>query len=209
MARKRSAQAHRKVLEAALGLFAECGIDATSMDAIAEASGVSKATIYKHWPDKDTLCLEVLSHLHGLDEEPPSFDAGDLRADLIAQLSYQPAQDRKEMKDRIMPHLMAYGARHRVFGERWRARAIERPVNLVKQILRRAKARGELSENLDLEIGAALLMGPMIYRHIFGSSLSSKLPADFVDYVVDTFRAGNAGKVPRRSQSKSKRSKMR
>ena len=48
MPRTRSADAHRKVLDAALELFAERGIDATSMDAIAEASGVSKATIYKH-----------------------------------------------------------------------------------------------------------------------------------------------------------------
>ena len=60
MARPRSAQAHKKVLDAAVQLFSERGIDATSMDAIAEASGVSKATIYKHWQDKDALCLEVM-----------------------------------------------------------------------------------------------------------------------------------------------------
>ena len=40
------------MLEASLSLFAKDGIDATSMDAIAEVSGVSKATIYKHWHDK-------------------------------------------------------------------------------------------------------------------------------------------------------------
>ncbi len=55
MARPRSAQAHKKVLDAAVLLFSERGIDATSMDAIAETSGVSKATIYKHWQDKDEL----------------------------------------------------------------------------------------------------------------------------------------------------------
>ena len=59
MGRPRSAEAHTKVLLAAVHLFAEQGIEATSMDSIAEASGVSKATIYKHWQDKDALCLEV------------------------------------------------------------------------------------------------------------------------------------------------------
>src|SRR5215475_10615876 len=112
MARPRSIAAHRNVLEAALSLFAERGIDATSMDAIAETSGVSKATIYKHWRDKDKLCLEVLCYLHGVDEEPPIFDSGDFRADLIAQLNYQPAAHRKEMKERIMPHLIAYSSRN-------------------------------------------------------------------------------------------------
>src|ERR1700710_1853744 len=100
MARPRSAQAHTKVLNAAVELFSERGIDATSMDAIAETSGVSKATIYKHWPDKDNLCLEVLSYLHGLDEEPPVFNSGDYRADLIAQLQYQPAADRQALTEK-------------------------------------------------------------------------------------------------------------
>src|SRR6516164_2146178 len=53
MARSRSTEAHDKVLRAALGLFGERGIDATSMDAIAQASGVSKATIYNHWADEE------------------------------------------------------------------------------------------------------------------------------------------------------------
>ena len=62
------------MLDAAARLFADHGIDATSMDAIAEASSVSKATIYKHWPDKGALCLEVMSSLHG--PEPFPLDPG-------------------------------------------------------------------------------------------------------------------------------------
>ena len=46
--------------------MAERGIESTSMDAIAEASGVSKATIYNHWADKEALLLEVMADLHGL-----------------------------------------------------------------------------------------------------------------------------------------------
>ena len=61
MVRQRSEEAHRKVVHAAIRLFAKQGIDATSMDSIADASGVSKATIYKHWEDKDALALEALS----------------------------------------------------------------------------------------------------------------------------------------------------
>src|ERR1700761_8350927 len=166
MARTRSATAHRNVLEAAVKLFAERGIDATSMDAIAEISGVSKATIYKHWRDKDELCLEVLGYLHGADEEPPVFDSGDLRADLIAQLNYQPAAHRKEMKERIMPHMIAYSARNRAFGEQWRTRVLERPRAQLRDMLKRGIQRGKLVKSLDPEIGIALLMGPMLYRHV-------------------------------------------
>ena len=189
MARPRSITAHRKVLEAALSLFADRGIDATSMDAIAEASGVSKATIYKHWRDKDKLCLEALGYLHGADEETPVFDSGDMRADLIAQLNYQPAAHRKEMKERIMPHLMAYAARNRAFGDQWRSRVMERPRAQLRDMLKRGVARGKLAKSLDPEIGVALLIGPMFYRHVFVNRFGGKLPSDFATHVADAFIA--------------------
>ena len=189
MVRPRSALAHGKVLKAAVDLFAERGIDATSMDAIAEASGVSKATIYRHWPDKDSLVLEVLSYLHGLDEEPPVFDSGDFRADLIAQLRYQPAADRKSLRDRIVPHLMAYASTNRAFGATWRSRVVEPARVALRNIIRRGEKRGILRPGIDPEIGIALLLGPMIYRHVFVSKLGEKTPRDLEVHVADAFLA--------------------
>ncbi|HZY72557.1 MAG TPA: TetR/AcrR family transcriptional regulator [Edaphobacter sp.] len=192
MARPRSVEAHRKVLQAAAGLFAERGIDSTSMDAIAEASGVSKATIYKHWPDKDALCLEVLGYIHGLDEEPPVFDSGDFRADLIATLRHQPAADRQATKEKIWPHLMAYSARNRAFGDAWRARVIE-PARLgLAAMIRRGERLGILRTGIDPEIGIALLLGPMIYRHIFVQRLGRRAPKDLEVHIVDAFLAAFA-----------------
>jgi AcrR family transcriptional regulator len=192
MARPRSVEAHRKVLEAAAGLFAEQGIYATSMDSIAEASGVSKATIYKHWPDKDALCLEVLGYVHGLDEEPPVFDSGDFRADLIAAMRHQPAADRQAMKEKIWPHLMAYSARNRAFGDAWRARVLE-PARLgLAAMIRRGERLGVLRAGIDPEVGIALLLGPMIYRHIFVQRLGQNAPKDLEVHVVDAFLAAFA-----------------
>jgi len=192
MARPRSIQAHRKVLEAAAELFAQQGIDATSMDAIAESSGVSKATIYKHWPDKDALCLEVLGYVHGLDEKPPVFDSGDFRTDLIDQLRYQPAANRKEMKDKIWPHLMAYSARNRAFGDAWRAKVLEPARIGLTASIKRGEKLGVLKPGIDPEIGIALLLGPMMYRHIFAQRLGQNAPKDLEVHVVDAFLAAFA-----------------
>src|SRR5580765_574142 len=90
MVRPRSIEAHDKVLNAALALFAERGIEATSMDAIAQASGVSKATIYNHWNDKEALLLEVMLMVNGLDREPEDVDTGDLQRDLTTVLTRKP-----------------------------------------------------------------------------------------------------------------------
>jgi AcrR family transcriptional regulator len=189
MARPRSAQAHNKVLVAAVELFSERGIDATSMDAIAEGSGVSKATIYKHWPDKDALCLEVMGYLHGLDEEPPVFDSGNFRADLIAQLQYQPAADRKALREKMVPHMIAYASRNQVLGVAWRARVIEPARVALTNIIRRGERRGVLRHGIDPEVGISLLLGPMMYRHIFGQKAGQKVPKDLEVQVADAFLA--------------------
>jgi AcrR family transcriptional regulator len=192
MARPRSAEAHKKVLQAAVQLFSERGIDVTSMDAIAESSGVSKATIYKHWHDKEALCLEVMGYLHGLDEESPVFDSGDLRADLIAQLQYQPAADRKALREKMAPHMIAYASRNRAMGAAWRAKVVEPARVALTNIIQRGEKRGLLRRGIDPEIGIALLLGPMIYRHIFVSKAGGKAPKDLEVHVADAFLAAFA-----------------
>jgi len=194
--RPRSAQAHEKVLEAAIELFAERGIDAASMDAIAESSGVSKATIYKHWPDKDTLALEVLAHLFGLDEELPTYDSGNFRADLIAQLRCEPAPERKALREKIMPHLIAYASRNQEFGLAWRNQAVEPGRLAIANLIRRGEKRGVLKRGIDTEVGIALLLGPMIYGKFFLTrKLGRKCPDNLEEYAVDAFLAafGRAG----------------
>jgi AcrR family transcriptional regulator len=193
MARPRSALAHKKVLTAAVELFSERGIGATSMDAIAEASGVSKATIYKHWPDKDRLVLEVMGYLHGLDEEPPVFDSGgdpgDFRADLIAQLQYQPAADRQAMREKMMPHMIAYASGNPVLGAAWRARVVEPARIALTNLIKRGEKRGILRHGIDPEVGIALLLGPMMYRHVFTHKMGRKGPRNLEVQVADAFLA--------------------
>jgi AcrR family transcriptional regulator len=169
MARQRSLQAHQQVLEAASQLFAERGIDRTSMDAIAEVSGVSKATIYKHWTDKEALLLEVMVRVSGLDERP-LFDSGDARRDLIAVLSHKPPAGRAERAQQIAPHLIAYSAHNQKFGRTWRATAIDPPRREINQILSRALKNRELAPSLDLDLALTLLLGPMLYAKIFCAS---------------------------------------
>jgi AcrR family transcriptional regulator len=186
MVRPRSTRAHDKVIQAALSLFAERGLDATSMDAIAERSGVSKATIYKHWADKESLALEAMTRLHVPDLESLVVKSGDLRADLIAVLGYQPALRYSDLKTRIMPHLMAYAARNPSFGLAWRARVIEPPRAQLRSLLAQAQRDGLLSPALEIDVAIALLLGPMMYTHMT-KLMGASLPANMAERVVDAF----------------------
>src|SRR6266851_8316804 len=55
----------RRILNAALKLFAHEPYQAVTMDRVAEAAGVAKGTLYLYFPSKDALYLGILSD--GLD----------------------------------------------------------------------------------------------------------------------------------------------
>jgi AcrR family transcriptional regulator len=172
------------VIDAALELVASKGLDATSMDAIAEASGISKATIYKHWPDKDALLLEVMAEANGLHDRP-AFNSGDTRADIVAVLSYRP-EDRAELRERIMPHFMAYSARNPAFGDAWRVMVMEPPRQELRRLLMQGTGRRELTPKLDTELSLSLLLGPIIYWYVFLRRRTDD-PTQLAEAVVDAF----------------------
>jgi AcrR family transcriptional regulator len=170
MTRTRSPEAHEKVLHAALALFGQRGIEAASMDAIARAAAVSKATIYNHWHDKEALLLEVMLYVNGLHREPDDIDTGDLERDIATILSRKPPGEFAEARDRITPALIAYSAVHPEFGTLWRRRVMDPPQRCLKKVLRRGIDHGELPADLDMDLAMALLLGPMLFNHIFSKN---------------------------------------
>jgi AcrR family transcriptional regulator len=167
MVRSRSTDAHEKVLRAALDLFAERGIEAASMDAIAQQSGVSKATIYNHWEDKEALLMEVMGFIHGLDRDREEVDTGDVCRDLSTVLTRRHPEEMEALHQRIVPALIAYSATHNEFGKAWRNRVMEPPRTAIRAILRRGIERGLLKHSLNIEHSIAMLLGPVLYVHIF------------------------------------------
>ncbi len=59
--RERNRQANQqKLLEAALAVFSAMGYSGASMDAVAEAAGLSKPTLYKYFDSKETLFAAMM-----------------------------------------------------------------------------------------------------------------------------------------------------
>ena len=186
MVRPRSLEAHEKVLHAALALFGERGIEGASMDRIATAAGVSKATIYNHWPDKEALLLEVMLWVNGLTRERDDPDSGSLERDLTIVLSRRPPRLFDEARKRITPSLIAYSATHKEFGLTWRNSVMEPPRQCLRRILRRAQRRDQLQPSLDLDAAMAILLGPMLYQHIFEKG-ARRSRTDIAACVAQTF----------------------
>jgi AcrR family transcriptional regulator len=54
-------EVRRRILEAAGRMLLERGLEATSLEAVAEAAGFSKGAVYSNFGGKDELCFEALS----------------------------------------------------------------------------------------------------------------------------------------------------
>ena len=72
------------ILRTAVKVLVEQGLDAVTHPHLAQAAGYSRATLYNHWPTRDALLRDAFL-LRGSGEH--STPSGDLRADLIAELT--------------------------------------------------------------------------------------------------------------------------
>jgi len=187
MARKPSIEAHQKVLKSAGMLFAARGIDATSMDAIAADSGVSKATIYKHWKDKNALLLEIVSELHGGEVTAAIDESKDLRADLITRLSHRMAQEQSECHERIIPHVITYAMRNPEFGMACKTQMVEHQRTQFDRIVQRGIDEGTLDSSMNREVGIAMLFGVASYQRMQMVPGKGQISPGFIEEFVDAF----------------------
>jgi AcrR family transcriptional regulator len=70
--RPRSQQARRAVLDAARAIVEKGGYAAATIEAIAARAGVAKTTIYRWWPNRAALVVELLMEMAARAVPPPS-----------------------------------------------------------------------------------------------------------------------------------------
>jgi AcrR family transcriptional regulator len=173
---------HEAIIEAVLDLLAEgVAIEALSMDAIAARAGVGKATIYRRWDNKEDLLLETILKLKG---KPPEPVGESVREDLIRLLSVVGKKDERAMK--IMPCILPEVARSAAAYRIWQEVAEPRR-EVMRGVLRRGIANGELRPDLDIEIALAVLTSPvMLHRMLrWHPGLDDELlPSQVVDTVL-------------------------
>ncbi|QDP97876.1 TetR/AcrR family transcriptional regulator [Microlunatus elymi] len=160
-AARRSESSRKAILAATEELCRENGYRKLTIEAIAARAGVGKTTIYRWWPSRGAIVLELLDETATVGTAPPN--TGDLAADLRALL--------QEVIDIIVPAdtspgvgLMAESLQDPELGRALRERLIEPRIETFKQRLRQAQDAGQLPADADLEVALDLLYGPIYHR---------------------------------------------
>jgi AcrR family transcriptional regulator len=182
--RPRSQKAQKAVLDAAAELMLEHGLSAVSMDAVAQRAGVSKATIYRWWPTKETLALDAL-YSEWAAARPTPRDTGSLRGDLLSLLRPWARLAVSRPYGRVLAALLTEAQADPAFAAEYRQRVVEPRREQARDVLRRAIDRGEIPATTKIEVILDLLYGPLYHRLLHGHApLNDRFVRDVVDTVL-------------------------
>jgi AcrR family transcriptional regulator len=182
--RPRSERAHRAILQAANELLENEGFAAVTVEAIAERAGVSKATIYRWWPNRAAVVMD--GFLSIVSSEIPFPHTGHAREDIRIHMR-RLSEAFSGNLGRTVAALIAEGQADPELAEALRSRWLSVRRTEAREILELGIERSELREDLDPEVAVDVLYGPIYYRMLVGHA---PLDEDFADTLADHVFAG-------------------
>lgn len=180
---RRSPRTEAAILEATVALLAEQGVGGLTIDGVAARAGVGKATIYRHWSSKNALVMESTASLTRHPEPP---DTGCVRDDLVIMLDGLRRSISTPPLAGLLVSLVDAAERDPELAELHTSFATERRSKLLS-VLQRGVDRGQLPPDLDCDLAADLLVGPLFYRRLVSRR---EVDAELLERAVDTVLAG-------------------
>ncbi|WP_030778619.1 TetR/AcrR family transcriptional regulator [Streptomyces sp. NRRL S-920] len=161
--RRRGAVLEQAILDAALEQLSTVGWNGLTMEGVAAGAQTGKAAVYRRWPSKEDLVVDALrAGLPGFDSAP---DLGSVRDDLLELCGKM----REAMFSR--PGVALRAVLHEcdtVTAERFHdvifAGVIEPGVRLIKEVVRRGIARGEVRSGGTDDYVCDVIPAMLMYR---------------------------------------------
>ncbi|OLT00020.1 hypothetical protein BJF90_36680 [Pseudonocardia sp. CNS-004] len=157
--RPRSREADAAILAAALDLLLERGVEATSIEQVARRAGVTRATVYRRFPDKARLLVATVEAAYG--DPPASPEIRDVEQ-LLTGWAHALSDPRSR---RLLRRL--YGAIDDLpeLTQAYRTRFGTHRDQARRQVLEQARDRGQLPPDTDPDVLLDLLTGA-VWQHL-------------------------------------------
>jgi AcrR family transcriptional regulator len=159
--RPRSEESHQAIIRATLELLLDDGYRALTMEGVSARAGVGKATIYRRWSSKHELVRDAIVFMH---DDAGAPDTGSLRGDYEGMASRVLSAARRSGAATLMPRLLGEVANDPELRPIFYENLVEPRRAQMRTILRRAVARGEIRDDVDVELMIDLFAGPVVYR---------------------------------------------
>jgi AcrR family transcriptional regulator len=171
----RSVRARESVLDATRKLLDEGGLPAASVDAISARSGVSKATIYKHWPSRTAIAAEAFGTQ--MAAEIPLADTGTAEGDLSEQLRRVSAYY-AGAHGRVFAQLLSACVADPAAAPYFRQFFLDGRRGTIAALWQRALDRHEVNPDISADTAIDLLVSPLIFRLLTNHAPLSPQEAD-------------------------------
>jgi AcrR family transcriptional regulator len=185
--RPRNAQADEAILDAVLAMLAAGqSFAAISIEAVAARAGVGKATIYRRWANKEALLIDAVAAMKG----PLPVPAGESVRDDLVMLVQANRTGRARRYGAVtaclLPELLKDDDLRTMY-----QKVIEPRRDVMRQVLRRGVAAGELRADLDVELTLLMISGPSMLQNML--NWSPRLPDEgFAETLIDAVLRGAA-----------------
>ena len=172
-----------EILDAALVLLQHAGYDRLTMDAVAAEAKASKATLYRRWSSKSSLVVDALLRTKEALQVPDA-DTGDLRQDLISMACGHGGLS-DERSTGVMAGVITALHHDPEFAAEFRSRIVQPKIDAARAVFERARDRGEITADLDLDLISPALAGIVLHRSfVLGLPVDDKTVAQVVDEII-------------------------
>ncbi|WP_181808048.1 TetR/AcrR family transcriptional regulator [Streptomyces shenzhenensis] len=186
--RPRRADVDRTVIETVLRLLTEGSSFAElSIEGIAREAGIGKTTVYRRWPSKDALLLDVLQSVEGPLPEPTGRS---LREDLVGAIEATRLRGLAKYESALMRNMLTQVHSSPELWQHYQHTFVLPRRQVLGRILERGITAGEIRSDLgeDLELLIDMVVGPVLYRATLRPD--ALLVDRLAEKVVDTFLDG-------------------
>lgn len=159
--RPRNVETQNAILTAAYELLLEHGFAAVTIEKIAERAQVSKATIYKWWPNKGAVIMD--GYMHEATARLPVPDTGSVFEDIQLHASNL-ARFLTSREGKVITEIIGEGQSDPGLAVEYQTRYIQPRRREAWGIIEKGVERGELKSDCDIALCIDLVYGSIFYR---------------------------------------------
>jgi len=192
--RRRSERSRRAILDAAAKLLSKRGYADITVEGIAAEAGVGKTTIYRWWPTKASIYMELYAELAA--KITPPADTGNVATDLSLLIRGAFRLYRETAAGVALAGIIAEAQSNAAVSRIVRNEFAPSRRQIILTLLERGARRGEISKDIDLDLLSEAIAGAVWGCVLVGSApLTDRHASRLIDTII---RGIYSGKVNHR-----------